>query len=197
MSDSPASNGNGHKKNGKRPLKGAALGAVKPWEPSPLEMEVYAEVTRGVLNYIQIAAKFDISTATITVWKKKIEEWLVPQYAEGVRELKAQHTEMLMHVFREAMAAWEASKRPGASRTTTSGKDGTERRRTVKGQNGDARYLAEAQKALDSIRAIWGANAPIEMKHSGEMRVAGVKREDAIRNRLTMLQDALRVPSSN
>ena len=65
-------------------------------------------------------------------------------------------------------------------------------------QVGNPAFLAEARAALEAIRKMWGADEPqrFEMNVGGEVRVAGVPRDEAIRQQIARMQAAL-VPQEN
>lgn len=178
-----------------RGTNGAAQ-KVGPWEPDEQQLAIYAEAIRGT-PYTKIGERHGCTRSNVCKLVKKINEWLWPQRMEQVREIKAEHTESLMVIFREAMAAWERSKRPeGTIRVKHGGQHGKERSRTLKGQAGNPAFLQEARAALAEIRRIWGADAPITHQHTGEVRVAGVSREQAIQDQIQRMQAAL-VPKEN
>lgn len=174
-------------------------GRVREYQPSTFELEVYYHVTSGK-TYKEVAALLGVAYITIFRITKKIDTWLAPQYMEAIRELKANHVERLMHIYHEAMAAWERSKNPidsvtvkdvvvksqdaaapkepvaGELETTAkparpaNAKEITRNRRW---QTGVPAYLDQAREALADIRRILGADAPLKVEHSGEIRVAG------------------------
>ena len=75
--------------------------------------------------------------------------------------IKAKQTIMLETLYREAMTAWEASKKPATSIKTTKGGEGGDRTEdTVRGQCGDPRFLDQARGCLEDVRKIWGINTP-------------------------------------
>ena len=176
-------------------MKASGNGAAKqagPWEPDEHQMSVYAAVVRGDRSYREIAGEFKISKARVCQLVKKINGWLWPQRMDEIREIKAEHTERLLHVYGEAMAAWERSKLDEeTTRVKTGGQHGPEKSRVRKGQAGNPAFLQEARAALAEIRRIWGADAPITHQHTGEVRVAGVSREEAIGRQIAAMQAAL------
>lgn len=143
-----------------------------PWEPDTRDMQIYALVSRGQ-SQKKVAAKFDLSPTSIHFITKKIDGWLAPQLMSQIREIKAGHTSRLMHIYQEAMAAWEKSKRMEEIEIekNASKNPGTDYKRRY--PVGNPAYLDQARAALDQIRDIWGANAPLQIEHSGEVRVAG------------------------
>ena len=143
-----------------------------PWEPCTRDLEIYASVTAG--NSETVTGKaFKLSQVRIHQICKRIDVWLAPQFMEEIREMRARHTSHLMHVFHEAMAAWERSKLDEQILTVEKQGDGVKNTMRKKGQSGSALFLQEARAALAEIRKIWGADAAIDIRHSGEIRVAG------------------------
>jgi hypothetical protein len=184
------------KKSGVRPRKGE----VKQWEPIPRDLEVYHHITSGK-TCRETGKLMDLSESGVTRIVKRVDAWLAPQYLDSIRELKANHVERLMHIYHEAMAAWERSKLPADSvsvkdvavKTTAKvslpAKEVTRNRRW---QSGNSQYLAEARDALADIRRILGADAPLKVEHSGEIRVAGQQLSDVISEAKTRLGDSMR-----
>lgn len=178
-----------------------AANSSGPWEPDAEQMAIYAAVCRGEKQR-DVAAARGITQQRVSALCKKIDAWLWPQYMDEIRELKARHTQSLMHIFAESMAAWERSKRPGKVRTvkhSTGENGGLDRTRRTEPQVGDPRYLAEARAALDDIRKMWGADKPPVDKPEGaeDERVAGMSREDALRQQAARIHAALAKPQEN
>lgn len=145
-------------------------GSGKNWQPSPIQLEIYAKVCEGK-THRQIGLEHNLSHSHVTHIAGKVNNWLIPRWVERAETIKAQHTESLMHVFRESMAAWERSKQDARRRTVKHGKEGLERTRITKGQSGDPRHLQNAMQALEDIRKIWGANEPVKAELSGGIGV--------------------------
>lgn len=182
----------------------------KEWEPSPQQLEIYAKVCEGRGTHAQIATEHDVTRSRITQIVKEVDDWLWPQMFDAIREVKTRQTNQLLHIFREAMQAWERSKlnaerevikeiiaqdkepKPGERKETKEIKvlAVAERTKTTSGQCGDPRFLAEARNALEDIRKIWGADAPVKVEHSGELRVAGMTAEEANRQLVEQLGEA-------
>ena len=107
----------------------------------------------------------------------------------SIREIKARHTQHLLVIFREAMSAWDRSKEGEhiTSETNTTDK-GDSHTKTHKTATGNPSYLGEARRALAEIRQIWGADAPIEVRHGLEVRVAGRPIEEAAQQVLDQME---------
>jgi hypothetical protein len=85
---------------------------------------------------------------------------------------KARQADMLMGLYREAMAAWERSKKGQKGITKKDGAgDGASSGATVtiKESPGDPRFLKQAQECLAEVRKIWGLDAPQKVDMSGTM----------------------------
>lgn len=152
----------------------------KPYQPSTQQLEIYAAISSGKTQQ-SIAEQFSVTRQRIAAVCVQVERWLLPQYMDDIRQIKTRHSEHLWHIFREAMAAWERSKQDAESTTEKESAGVVEITRTTKGQSGDSRHLDVATKALQDIRKIWGADAPIEMRFHGELRVAGKSVDEANR----------------
>lgn len=153
------------KKAGKPP-------AGSPWEPDERDMAIYAKVCGGQ-TLTDTAKQYELTPQRIHAIVHQIDAWLAPQLMEQIREIKANHTTRLMHVYVEAMAAWERSKLDETTYRVRENVDGKETSVTRKGNAGNGNFLSEARAALKEIREIWGADAPLKVEHSGEVRVAG------------------------
>lgn len=184
---------------GRGPRKKGAESPLE-WEPSVRDLEIYALLAEGKTTRV-IAAKYKVSHTAIVKVGAKIDRWLVPQWMDKIRDIKAFHTEALMHIFREAMTAWELSK---ADYLTVTEKDG-EKPETVTQRKhnklGAATYLGEARAALAEIRKIWGADAPPKSSNEDNLpRAAGMPpdmaREVYVKHKMDELQKMLE-PSAN
>lgn len=170
------------------------------WEPDPKQLEMFYAICQGK-TYREVAAEHGVKSHTnIIEIVRRVKNWLIPQWADDIRGIKAQQTQSLLHIFGEAMKAWEKSKeqavtvrRKGVSleSDTKAGAislPAVETTETTVWQCGDPRFLSEARAALREIREIWGANAPIKVEHSGELRVAGETVEEANRQLLERVE---------
>lgn len=172
----------GQRRAGTNPL--ALHKSAKPWEPTAQQLEVYHRFIAGE-SQSDLSPVYRVAQQTISHWVRQINAWLVPQFINTVREIRCQHTEHLTHLFQEAMKAWERSKQDAVTKTEESGtggedggswsKEGT----TTRGQAGNPSFLAEARAALREIREMWGADSPKRIDLQGDLRVAGVSRDEA------------------
>lgn len=146
------------------------------WEPTEQELHMYVEWNAGK-SQRRISKKFGISERMVQYTFKKMDKWFSEQYMGRIREIKANHTQRLEYIYREALSAWRRSQHDEEIVTETDKNHGqfpgTETKKTRKGQVGASEFLQAAMKALNDIREIWGANAPLEIQHTGEVRVAG------------------------
>lgn len=96
----------------------------------------------------------------VCVTLKKQRAALYPHLAEHIRDLKMQHHNRLLHIYREAISAWHRScdrehttskvKKPSGG-----GKGDEMMERTVKESHGDTSYLMAAMHALNQIAELW------------------------------------------
>lgn len=149
-----------------------------PWEPSTRDLELYARLCRGK-TLREVGEEFEISYQRVHIIAQQIDRWLAPQLMEQIREIKARHTESLMHIFREAMSAWELSK--GDHLTVTEKEGDKPETITQRKHNklGASAYLSEARAALAEIRKIWGADATVKGGTEEGIRAAGMEPEEA------------------
>ena len=161
----------------------------EPYAPCTRDLEIYAYVCTGK-SYNQAGKKWKLTGSACYYIVNKIDAWLAPQLMSKIREIKSHHTTCLMHIFREAMHAWAKSKRMEEienekNATQWPGTD-VKRRYPV----GNPAYLAEARAALDEIRDIWGANAPLQIEQTNEIRVAGQQLADVQSKLMQRLTEA-------
>jgi hypothetical protein len=174
-------------------------GRLKPkvWEPSERDLEIYVYVQSGKSMHAA-ARKWEMTTANVSYKCKKIDRWYFDQYVNRVREIKANHTQRLEVIYRRAMEAFLDSQKDEVTQAEID-KDfglhpGTETRKTRRGQSGNPAFLTEARAAIKEIREIWGANAPLQIEHMGEVRVAGRPISEA---RSELLEKMQRITEAN
>lgn len=182
-----------------------------PWEPSVQQLEMYRDYVNGD-THPEIGARLELTAAAVCHTVRKVTNWLWETTFDDIRDIKAVQVSRFMLIYREAMDAWNKSKDGKVSETKSikqlaadlqkakGNKTGrnSERIATKKTEfsAGDPRYLEVAIKALDEICRIMGAYAPVEIKHSGEMRVAGLPYDEALRQRRDMY-DRMIAPKQN
>lgn len=144
-------------------------------EPRLEDYEVYRELNRGK-NPHQVSLEFKISWHTVMAIKSRMDEFFRRELWDDIVKLKADHSAKLLDLYEETRQAFEASKNPTV-RSTTSDKAGDSTTETT--SSGDPRFALASMTALSDIRKIWGADAPLKVEHSGELRVAGKTQEEA------------------
>lgn len=143
-------------------------------DPTNDELEVVRELSRG-RSMTEVAKHFGIDWHTVKSINRRVTDYLRREYFEDIVRMKVEHSEKLSDLYREARKAWDTSK--AATVRTTNSDSGASTTTTT--SHGDPRFLTEARAALADIRKIWGADAPIRLEHSGELRVAGKTQEEA------------------
>jgi hypothetical protein len=163
------------------------------WRPSPQQFAIYEAAIRGDKTQRQIAREAGRAESSISELLSRIDRWLAPQFMDRIREIKANHTSRLMHIYTEHMSQWEKSKKVHrATKQSTPGKGGKAREvTTVEARPGDPRQLAGAMEALNQIREIWGMNAPEKIEGETTLRIGGLSRAKAIKNRMEELTQSL------
>lgn len=89
--------------------------------------------------------------------------------------MKVRQTASLRKIHRDAMAAWEESKKPQKSLTTRVGPPGAngevgqvkESISVLRDSDGDPRYLEAARQALADIRKLWSLDAAQKVEMGG------------------------------
>jgi len=177
-------------KSRRSPKKGGTR-RVKPWEPSTRDLEIYRMICDGRKTHTEISEEFKgIGRQTVSKVGRKIDDWLAPQLMESIRVIKARHTQHLMVIFREAMNAWDCSKCVDTKVAVSEGDGQYMTTTTQQSHVGNPAFLTQARQALAEIRGIWGADAPIEVRHGLEIRVAGRDMEDAAKDVLNQMEIA-------
>jgi hypothetical protein len=172
----------------KRPagLPGKGRGE-RPWEPTPEDLELYYFWLKKDFTYRQVGHQFDKDASAVCRLIQKIDRWLIPQWMDKIREVKAQHCQRLMLIYREAMEEWERSKQKRVIWKKSGDKMVIDR---VESQTGDERHMKTAMDALLQIRMIWGMNAPEKVEGETVLRVGGLDRAEAIARRKAELEEA-------
>lgn len=166
------------------------------------DLEVYSKLTQGFTTR-EVAAEHGIDHTTVSRIGHAVDKWLRPQWMEHILDIRVRHCESLMHVFQEAMAAWEKSKTDAVTITEKSGNSGgekggpyDEKATQTKAQAGNPSFLAEARSALAEVRKIWGADAPAKTEVSTGGGFGGKPldemRADYYRGKLLELEEAKR-----
>lgn len=157
-------------------------------KPLTIQREKRAfELACDGMTYQAIADQMDaeglgrVSKVAVHKMLKRVNQAVLADLKErGEEQIALQHAR-LMKQYREAMAAWEASKKPQKTLTTKQA-DGTgeaERKQprpsaatvVVKDSQGDPRYLEVATRVLCEINKLWGLHAPQKTELSGTVGV--------------------------
>jgi hypothetical protein len=89
---------------------------------------------------------------------------------------------------REAWAAWERSKKPAQSATTSDEPNQRRTRRHVKNQYGDPRFLEQVHKCVSARRALLGLDAPVRTEIETN-EFSSLERRDRIVTVLAAIRD--------
>lgn len=169
----------------KRPKRGSKAGKrMEPWEPLSADMEIHRRWCEGESQH-ELAKHVGVNQSGISKICTKVEKFLIARYIDDARGIKLRQTVRLEKYIRELEAAWERSKENAVTVTEKdvsvgeSTASGVETSTKTTGQCGNATYLETAMGAMDRIRKIWGADAPIQHQVTGEIRVAGLPRDQA------------------
>jgi hypothetical protein len=114
-----------------------------------------------------------ITQQAVSKMLQRVEERMLKDMSDKVKRMKVSQTAALQKVYRDAMAAWDESKKPQKSLTTKHGPSGEngepgqvkESQSVLRDQDGDPRYLEQARQALADIRRIWGVDEPTQTKN--------------------------------
>ncbi len=173
----------------------------KPWEPTAEQWAMYEASTRGV-SLRTIGAEFGCTHQSVHNTVTKIDEMLAIEYAAQVRSQRANMTQRLEYLYRQALDGWERSKEVETITTKEdrSGEHGYTSTKTVTKQLvGNPAFLGEARAALQDIRKIWAVDKNpkvLEVDTEDEDRVAGRPRDEVIAEEITRLQTTLTVMRS-
>ncbi len=110
-----------------------------------------------------IAAEIGVTQPAIQQILKRLTKRFTKHNVEEIHHVKSQQIAQLEYIAYEAMLAWENSKEAAKIqriKTSSGGKDNSEKVQELRDQDGDPRYLTVAMKAREDIRKILGADAP-------------------------------------
>ncbi len=162
----------------------------EPGEPTAQQFEVYQFVISGHSS-VTASRKFGISKVTVSKIIREVNRYLFRLNLAEIKLLKSEHTERLYSIYEQAMSEWRRSQQNAEVETTTVSPDGEVTvANKISGSIGNAGLLQTALDALAQIREIWGANAPISVQHSHDVRVAGLSADDARETMAGRLIDA-------
>lgn len=136
--------------------------------------EAWQKVAEG-RTQAEIAADLGVSQQAVSKLLKKAEQAILADVSDTVLAQKVKQTVRLEGLYREAMAAWRASKGEKTKRQrrwrSAPGGDGTQRQEEtqiiVEQSHGEVSYLTTAQAIMTDLRRVWGLDAPQKLHHSG------------------------------
>lgn len=160
------------------------------WAPSPEQLAIYEAAIRGDMTQRAVAKQVGCAESNISRLISRIDRWLVPQFMDRIREIKANHTSRLMYFERQAMAEWHRSKKVKVTKKVRTSGQTVTTEEIGESVTGDPRYLQTAMDALEQVRVMWGMNEPEKIQGETLLRVGGVDREQALRMRLAEVQEA-------
>ena len=192
-------------KNGKpKKAPGGSAGKTVPKKrgivPKPLcgdvpvrDLDMFRRSMAGEFQ-ADIAKSYNISQQRISQICERTATALARQQVERIDELRAEHTERLMHKYREAMKGWERSCEDAQ---TVSVKESTDENgdpirevtTTLRGQSGDSSKLNQAITALEHIRKIWGVDKIVTDKGDRAPNVIEIVVQNREQARQVMLED--------
>ena len=118
------------------------------------------------LSQRDIAAEEGITQSAVSKILQRVETRVLKELVARVEQQKVRQTLSLVHVYQEAMRAWQTSKADATRRlqkktqTAAGALSGTVAQLVVETRHGDAQYLEVARKALADQRRLWGLDAP-------------------------------------
>lgn len=166
----------------------------KEYVPSRRDMDVYEMCETSKLSQREIAKKFGISHQMVSKIRARVLDWTKVRHSDDALRVKAQITNRLDWVAKEAIEAWYESKRTKRKvrrKSSTSQKNGktSEKEESLEDQAGDPRFLDNVIKTEALKAKIWGVDQPPEIAPTGIHRVAGTNPEaasDALRESLLL-----------
>ncbi len=135
--------------------------------PSDRERAIHQKVAvQGQLPE-EIAEEFGTTLSDVTSTVYRVGYWLaLEQLGQDPHLVKVLHVKRLEHQWQIAMDAWRRSQKPEeTAKVTRSGKKEDDKNPKTehvrRGQTGDVRYLDQARRILAEIRALCGAEGPL------------------------------------
>ena len=117
----------------------------------------------------QIAQEEGITQSAVSKILRRVEARVLEELMARVEQQKVRQSLSLEHVYRQSLAAWEASKADATRRvqtktqTAAGASSGTVAQLVVENRHGDPRFLEIARKALADQRRVWGLDAPQQL----------------------------------
>lgn len=151
-----------------RPHRRGSRKSGAPWEPSPEQLQIYADCLRGNQTQKAVGAGVGLNQSQMSKLVARIDRWMIPRIMDNIRAMRVNHYGRVMDIYREAMD--EAIRLKAEKKT------------------GVAPLLGVALKALFDARQMFGANEAEKLAAESLERIAGVPRPDAIKMRIRELE---------
>lgn len=145
------------------------------------ELQVMEHTLEGRTQH-EIARELGISQPAVCKILQRIEDRLLADVAWKVERHRARQTMRLEFIYGEAVRAWKASKqemlRKRQRQTGAAAGAGTTMAEvTSEHRHGDPRFLDEARRALQDLRALWGIDAPERISIDATTHLASMSDE--------------------
>lgn len=146
---------------------------------TPQQVERATALQAQGYTHARIASELGVSRLTVTRQLAKINKRATERILRRLSSEKGRQLSILDHTIERALEQWEASTRDVTTVKTTIDGAGvpTEVATTVKGQNGNPAFLAEAIKALAERRKILGLDRPTPDEAEDPLIVAEMVKE--------------------
>jgi hypothetical protein len=136
----------------------------------------------------QIAEHVSVDQTTVSDDLQKIRAEWRGSMVRDFDEAKDLELRKIDRIEREAWAAWERSKKPAQSATTSDEPNQRRTRRHVKNQYGDPRFLEQVHKCVSARRALLGLDAPVRTEIETN-EFSSLERRDRIVTVLAAIRD--------
>src|SRR5487761_1711912 len=144
---------------------------VKPNAPRRLELvrrrQAVADLYVQGFSQTAIAERSNISQATVSADLKQIRREWRESTIRDFDHAQDRELQKIDRLERESWAAWERSQKPQQSAVLEGENTQQPRRKTMRSQNGDPRYLDLVHKCIAARCGLLGLNAPQRLEHSG------------------------------
>src|SRR5712692_5967519 len=132
------------------------------------DLALKGKTERSIAVELAKAGLGTVSAPAVHQMLERVEKRILEELKGKTDHQKSRQTAALWKLYDEAMEAWERSKKPQKQMVSKHGPgndDGrpgsvVESTSTIRENDGDPRYLAEARQILQDIRKIWGLDAP-------------------------------------
>jgi gas vesicle protein len=129
----------------------------------------------------EIAEKLNMKVSAVSRMLGRLNKQFKDKLQQDIEDVKYEQIARLEHIAREAFFAWERSKEDYEILRKSTGLMNGEpvgigtAGKEIRDQYGDPRYLKEAREAMNEIRKIMGADAPLKIQHSGDKEADAIK----------------------